>query len=473
MIGSIAISRPAHSAAAEDIRQIKVNARFTTWLLICTFGLASHSAAADQPNIIFVLADDMGPGDLACYGGKLAPTPNIDRLAAEGTRFGQYYSAAPICSPSRVGCLTGMFPARWRITSFLQERKGNRACEQTDYLDPHAPSVGRLLKEAGYATAHFGKWHMGGGRDVTDAPKFAAYGFDEHAGTWESPEPHPDITATNWIWSPQDKVKRWERTAFFIDQTLDFLKRRQGRPAFVNVWLDDVHTPWVPDEVVQQNEMRKDTPENLRGVIVETDRQIGRLLAGLRELGIERQTLVVFASDNGALPTFQGQRSAGLRGSKLSLYEGGVRLPFIAHWPDHVPSGRTDEQTVIGAVDLLPTFCALAGAPLPADAQLDGEDQSAALLGEPKTRKRPLFWEYGRNDESFRYPQGRDRSPNVAMRDGSWKLLVNADGTHAELYDVVADRSETNNLASLHPEILRRMTDEALAWRTSLPRLEP
>jgi arylsulfatase A-like enzyme len=116
-----------------------------------------------------------------------------------------------------------MFPARWRITSFLQDRKGNRACEQDDYLDPRAPSVARLLKDAGYVTAHFGKWHMGGGRDVTDAPKFAAYGFDEHAGTWESPQPHSDITATNWIWSPQDKVKRWQRTAFFVDKALDFL----------------------------------------------------------------------------------------------------------------------------------------------------------------------------------------------------------------------------------------------------------
>src|SRR5204863_6915315 len=143
---------------------------------------------------------------------------------------------------------------------------------------------------------------------------FAAYGFDEHIGTWESPQPHPDITATNWIWSPQDKVKRWERTAYFIDRTLDFLRRHKGQPAFVNVWLDDVHTPWVPDEAAQASEMRKDTPENLRGVIVETDRQIGRLLAALRELGIEQKTLVVFASDNGALPTFQGQLSAGPRG---------------------------------------------------------------------------------------------------------------------------------------------------------------
>src|SRR5262245_16323348 len=451
-----------------------MNARRTFLVLFFLSYLASQIAAAERPTIVFVLADDMGPGDLACYGGTLAPTPNIDRLAAEGTRFTQYYSASPICSPSRVGCLTGMFPARWRITSFLQERKGNRACEQADYLDPGAPSVARLLKDAGYCTAHFGKWHMGGGRDVRDAPKFAAYGFDEHAGTWESPQPHPDITATNWIWSPQDRVKRWERTAFFIDKTLDFLKRHKGQPAYINVWLDDVHTPWVPDEMSQASiETRKETPEKLRAVISETDQQIGRLLAGIRDFGIERQTLVIFACDNGALPTFQGQRSAGLRGSKLSLYEGGIRLPFIVHWPDHVPAGRTDDITVVGAVDLLPTICALAGAALQTDVRLDGEDQSAALFGRPKAeRSRPLFWEYGRNNEAFRYPAGRDRSPNLAVRDGRWKLLVNDDGSGGELYDVVVDRSESKNVASDHPQLLHQLTTQVRSWRRSLPSLE-
>jgi arylsulfatase A-like enzyme len=438
-------------------------------VFLMVLAATGYTSAADRPNIVFVLADDLGPGDVACYGGTLAPTPQLDRMAAEGTRFTQYYSASPICSPSRVGCTTGMFPARWQITSFLQTRAGNRACEQRDFLDPAAPSVARLLKSAGYVTAHFGKWHMGGGRDVTDAPKFTAYGFDEHAGTWESPEPHPDITATNWIWSPQDKVKRWERTAFFVDRTLDFLKRHKGQPAYVNVWLDDVHTPWVPDESAQGPATRQETPEKLRAVIVETDRQIGRLLEGLRELGIDGQTLVVFASDNGALPTFRGQRSAGLRGSKLSLYEGGIRLPLIARWPGRVPAGRVDEKSVLAAVDLLPTFCALGGAALPAGANLDGEDQSPALLGQPTTRRRPLFWEYGRNNESFRYPLGRDRSPNVALRDGPWKLLISADGSHAELYDVVTDRSESRDVAREHPDVVKRLSEQALAWRQSLP----
>ncbi len=433
-------------------------------------GAAGAAGGAERPNIVFVLADDLGPGDLSCYGGKIAETPQIDRMATEGIRYTQYYSAAPICSPSRVGLTTGMFPARWNITSFLQTKQGNRDCGQADFLDPRAPSVARQLKEAGYATAHFGKWHMGGGRDVTEAPKFAAYGFDEHAGTYESPEPHPDITATNWIWSVEDKVKRWDRTAFFVDKTLDFLKRKKGQPAFVNVWLDDVHTPWVPDEMSQvPGEPRKETPEKLRRVTVEMDRQMGRLLAGIRDLGIEKNTLVIFASDNGALPTFQGQRSAGLRGSKLSLYEGGIRLPFIAWWPGEVPAGRVDEETVIAAVDMLPTFVNLAGAKLPADAALDGEDLGLSLRGASQDRKKVLYWEYGRNNEAYRFPPGRDRSPNVAMRDGRWKVLVNVDGGGAELYDVVADRGEGKDLAGEFPERLKEMVGEALAWRKGLP----
>jgi arylsulfatase A-like enzyme len=422
---------------------------------------------APQPHVIVILADDMGIGDLGCYGGKLAPTPHIDGLAEQGTRFTQYYSAAPICSPSRAGIITGTFPARWRITSFLQTKAGNRGCEQADFLDSQAPSLPRLLKSAGYNTAHFGKWHLGGGRDVTEAPQLAAYGYDESASTWESPEPHPDITATNWIWSDKDPVKRWDRTAFFVDQTLDFLRRhKDARPCFVNLWPDDVHTPWVPDAEAAKG----DTKPNLRPVLAEFDRQIGRLMEGVRELGIEHQTLVLFTSDNGPLPTFAGSRAGGLRASKLSLYEGGIRMPLVAHWPGHVPAGRVDDQTVLAAVDWLPTLAALAGAQLPSGMALDGEDMTLALRGTVVGRRSPLFWEYGRNDQFFRYPpQPGDRSPNVAVREGSWKLLINADGSRTELYDVARDPGEKSNVAAEQTEVAQRLSRQALAWRNSLP----
>jgi arylsulfatase A-like enzyme len=301
-------------------------------------------------------------------------------------------------------------------------------------------------------------------------PKFAAYGYDEHAGTYESPEPDPDITATNWIWSDKDKVKRWERSRFFVDKTLDFLKRQKqqgGKPCFVNVWLDDTHTPWVPGPDAPKG----DLPRNLKPVITEMDRQVGRLMDGLRELGIEKETLLIFASDNGPLPTFKGARSAGMRGAKLSLYEAGIRVPFIVRWPGQVPAGRVDERTVVSALDVFPTICAITGAKAPETPKLDGRDMSAALRGSAVAeREGTLFWEYGRNDEFFKYPGiATDRSPNLAAREGKWKLLVKADGTGAELYDVTTDVSESINVATHHPEVTKAMTERVLAWRKTLP----
>jgi arylsulfatase A-like enzyme len=426
--------------------------------------VCGHVRAVERPNIVFVLADDLGNGDLGCYGGSIVPTPQIDRLAKEGTRFTRYYAASPICSPSRCGLITGQFPARWKITSFLQTRAGNRECEQVDFLDPTAPSLPRVLQAAGYATAHIGKWHLGGGRDVVNPPKFAHYGYDLGLGTYESPEPAAPLGLTTVPWGPDNKresqqVARHERTRWMVDETLAFLKKHDDQPCFVNLWLDDPHTPWVPENAAPGKDR-----DNLAAVIVETDKQIGRLMDA-----VPANTLLIFASDNDALPTFKGARNVGLRGSKLSLYEGGIRLPFIARWPGRVPAARVNDATVLHAVDMMPTIAALAGAKPPEGYTRDGEDLSAALVGKPATRTKPLFWEYGRNDLSFKYPAAPDRSANLAMREGKWKLLVNANGTGAELYDLLADPNETKNLAAENADIARRMTAAALAWRQSMP----
>ncbi len=453
------------------LKRFAIASAFVIGLMPAVFARAGDA----RPNIVIVYADDMGYTDLGCYGGDLARTPNIDRMAREGVRLTRYYSASPICSPSRCGLLTGQFPARWRITSYLQTRAGNRACGQVDYLDPAAPTLPRALKAAGYATAHVGKWHLGGGRDVQDAPKFAAYGYDVGLGTYESPEPHPDITATDWIWSAQDPVSRWDRSRWMVDRTLDFLKQHPDAPCFVNLWLDDVHTPWVPtaeDQDVDRNGKtvaKASTPERLIGVTTELDRQMGRLLDAIREDRSGRPTLVLFLSDNGPLPTFERRRSGGLRGSKMSLYEGGVRLPFLAWGPGLVPAGVTNTATVLSAVDMLPTLCALAGAPLPSGYQPDGQDMTAVLRGEKPRRTTPLLWEYGRNPTSFAYPQGEDRSPNVAILEGDWKLLVRDDGTGPELYDLATDPEERYNRAEAHPDLARRLADAALAWRRAMP----
>ncbi len=427
---------------------------------------------ADRPNIVFILADDLGGGEIGAFGGAIAKTPNLDKMAEEGIRFERYYSASPICSPSRCGLITGNFPARWRINSYLQTRAGNKACEMADYLDPVAPSLPRIMKSTGYATAHYGKWHLGGGRDVVNPPKFAAYGYEEHASTWESPEPHPDLTAGNWVWSKMDKVKRWDRTAFYLDKTRDFLERNKEKPCFVNVWLDDPHSPWVPSDDPTDNNTGSEA--NLKKVMEQTDNQIGRFLEGLKKAGLDKKTLVIFASDNGPLPTFRGKRTNGLRGAKLCLYEGGIRLPFIAWWPGKVPAGRVDNQTVISAVDMLPSLCSIAGASTSAifPSGQDGLDRSGALLGKPDpNRSTPLLWEYGRNTKSFDYPKkyGSDSSPWLAILDGPWKLLCMPDGSDTELYQVFDDPKETKNLASANPDLVERLKTSLLSWKKNLP----
>ncbi|MEJ1237998.1 sulfatase-like hydrolase/transferase [Chryseolinea sp. T2] len=417
-----------------------------------------------HPNVIFILTDDMGYGDLSCLGGKYK-TPNIDRLATQGRTFQNYYSAAPICSPSRVGVMTGMSPARWNITSFLQKKADNKLCEQADFLSTDAPFLARALKAGGYATGHFGKWHMGGGRDVDDAPSITHYGFDEYKSTWESPDPDPVITSTDWIWADSDSVKRWSRTAYFVDQTLKFLDTHKGKPCFINLWPDDVHTPWVGgDDEHGKYPGGPNDEVSFVFVLTEFDKQIGRLIDGLEARGLDNNTIVIFTSDNGPMPDFDHARSAGFRGSKLSLYEGGIRMPFIIRWSGTIPSGTVDSTSVISAVDLFRSICALSGGTYPRRYTSDGEDVSKVLLGKPASRNTALYWEYGRNEQSFRYPSGRDRSPSLAIRRDKWKLLSDRDGAHVELYDMHADKWETTNLAEKNPAITRELREKLLNW---------
>jgi arylsulfatase A-like enzyme len=448
--------------------------------ILSSVALADVPASGRRPSIVVIFADDLGYGDPGCYGGRLVPTPNLDRFAREGARFTQFYAASPICSASRVGLTTGMDPARWRITSYLQTRAGNRQCDQADWLDPAAPTLPRTLKEAGYATGHFGKWHMGGGRDVVDAPSIGRYGFDEWVSTWESPDPHPKLGVKFPPWQPETEpgqVPRHERTAFLVDRTLDFIGRHAGAPFYVNFWPDDIHTPHTPAPG-PDGQAPTEPMERYVAVMAEFDRQVGRLLDGLRAAGVDRETIVLFAGDNGPEPTFDHARTGGLRGGKWSLYEGGIRVPLLVRWPGVVPAGTVDDSSVLCAVDLFPSLCSMAGVPRPEAVTFDGEDLAPALLGKPTTRARPLFWEYGRKPPmpgqkglgAFPYPkEPNDLSPNVAVRDGAWKLLINADGTRAELYDLEADPKETTNRTKDRPDIARRLEGAALAWRRSLP----
>lgn len=428
------------------------------------------SVKTPQPNIIIILTDDMGFSDVATFGGKFVPTPNIDRIAREGLKFTQYYSAAPICSPSRTGLLTGMYPGRWNFTTYLDNKKHNKDAGQIDFLNPEAPTIARFFKNAGYATGHFGKWHMGGGRDVTDAPGFEKYGFDAHVSTYESPEPDAAITATNWIWSDKDSIKRWDRTRYFVDKTLGFLQQHKGQPCFVNLWPDDVHTPWVPETGTGKSSVKPQEEEALKLVLKEYDIQIGRLLDGLKEIGEDKNTIIIFTSDNGPAPRFDGRRTGGLRGAKASLYEGGIRMPFIIRWPGHVPADKTDETSVLTATDLLPTLAKISGVTLPESYKGDGIDRSALFSGKPSFRQKEIFWEYGRNNIAYVYPKEPDKSPNLAVRSGEWKLLMNSNGSDVQLYNIVKDKNETTNLEAAQPKITSELKSKLMAWWHSLPK---
>lgn len=206
-----------------------------------------NAQADTNPNVVIIYIDDMGIGDIGCYGGKFVATPNIDKLAQDGLLFNQYYSSAPVSSPSRCGLTTGLFPIEVGINTFLNDKASNKRCEQRNYLDDKLPSMARAFQNAGYATGHIGKWHMGGGRDVHNAPSIKNYGFDEYLSTYESPDPDPAITASKWIWCDNDSIKRWKRTEYFVDKSIDFIKRHKDSPFFLNLWPDDMHTPWVPE----------------------------------------------------------------------------------------------------------------------------------------------------------------------------------------------------------------------------------
>lgn len=442
-------------------------------LAVTGFGACEEMYARkteEKPNVILIYTDDMGYADIGAYGGNYTPTPNIDRIGQEGIQFNQYYSACPISSPSRVGVTTGMYPTQWGITTFLNDRRANYRNLSNDYLLTCAPTMAKSMKAGGYATGHFGKWHMGGGRDVDAAPQITEYGFDEYCSTWESPDPDPRITATDWIWSDKDEIKRWDRTAYFVDKTLDFLSRHKGEPCFVNLWPDDMHTPYVPSKEAYDKTNKGgywDQEVNFVPVLAEFDKQIGRLLDGLEELGIADNTIIIFTSDNGPNPRYKNVRTGGMRGQKGTLYEGGIRLPFLIRWPAKIKPGQINDETVLTSIDLHPTVCALAGiSPYDCGYDLDGLDMSRSMLKKGQKRKTPMYWEFGHHFVGKELPANafHTRSPNICVREGEWKLLVNFDGTMVELYNIATDRNETTNVAKQYPQRTERLRKMAIDW---------
>lgn len=434
-------------------------------LLPCLAATFSY-AQTNKPNVIIILIDDMGIGDVDAFGTSPTPTPNISKLAQQGLQINHFYSAAPVSSPARAGLLTGLCPIKYKINTFLDTRKANANREMADYLPGNAPTMAHAFQNAGYATGHFGKWHMGGGRDVKDAPGIKNYGFDEYNSTWESPDPDPIITSSNWIWADTDSVKRWNRTAYFIDRAVAFMKRckSDNKPFFLNLWPDDVHTPWVPESKAGKNgEWEK------RGsfipVMQELDKQIGRLMQILEDEGLAENTIVVFTADNGPAPSFNQERTLGKRGLKNSLYEGGINMPFIIRYPKKIKPGKTNDKTVLSTLDLYPSLCAMAGIPVQEGYKGDGADYSKVLLGKKETdRKEVLMWDFGRNS-LYNHPANPYHvSPHLAIRKGKWKLLCGDNATNCQLFDINADPNETNDVAAKHPELVKELSAQVCKW---------
>ncbi|CAN5466793.1 hypothetical protein BH23VER1_BH23VER1_25770 [soil metagenome] len=441
---------------------------------------SSAEPARSQPNIITVFIDDMGWSDLSCFGGTVE-TENIDRLAAEGIRFTNFYVNSPICSPSRVALTTGQYPQRWRITSYLAARKLNAQRGMADWLDPEAPTLARALQRSGYATGHFGKWHMGGQRDVDDAPAIAEYGFDESLTNFEGMGAKllpltlkPGDAEPGKIWEdavrlgePVTWKQRSEITGGFVDAALTFIDgaRQAGKPFFVNVWPDDVHSPFFPP-LTKWGESKR---ARYLGVLDAMDDQLAPLFDHVRnDDHLRANTLIIVCSDNGHEPG--AGSSDPLRGAKTWLYEGGIRSPLIVWAPGHIDgalAGTTNTESILCALDLNRSLYAIAGTE-PA-AALDGEDLSQSLLGKSQAgRQAPIFWRRPPDRPGFGH--GLDEAnPDLAARHGRWKFLVNHDGSDLQLYDLVADPSESRNLAAQHPEVAGRLDGAARAWNAEMP----
>ena len=458
------------------------------WITMLGIGLAGlafaePTSAASRPNIVMVLIDDMGWADLACFGNGQAATPSIDRLASEGIVFEQFYVNSPICSPSRVAITTGQYPQRWHITSYLDNARKNAHRGMANWLNPEAPVFARMLQEAGYATGHFGKWHMGGQRDVDVAPPISAYGFDESLTNFEGMGPKllPLTLEPGWdkpkkIWADAERLggpytwtMRCEITSGFVDAAIDFMKRadKKEQPFFINVWPDDVHGPWVPS----LKNWEEDIPGLYLSVLKEMDEQLAALFDYVRRNPkLRENTLVVFCSDNGADPKTFDPSTKPLRGSKATLYEGGVRSPLIVWGPglqNGKRAGTRNQNAVVGAMDLAPSLLGLAGVQPPKTVRFDGENMIATLLGrESRSRSTPIYFS---RPPDFKKAFGAEQNlPDLAVRKDQWKLLCNDDGSAPQLYDLLEDPKERNSLTRTHPEVAAELTRQLLDWHQSM-----
>jgi len=425
-----------------------------------------------KPNIVFIFADDWGWGDLSAHGHPYVKTPNIDRLVIEGTDFQRFTVASGVCSPSRTAVMTGQFPARHNIDGHFAWVSSNANRNMPDWLNPETTLLPRLLQESGYATAHFGKWHLSNNM-ILDSPSPDVYGYDTYGAfncSGEQMPVHEDA-----------------------DNAINFIEKSvaNNKPFFINLW---VHEPHTPHHVIPKYQWRfpdLDEADNIyASVLSHADDRIGEVLDALDRLNLTDNTLVVFSSDNGPARAthqasdlklmFDSATGAGFgigaskgitgnrKGHKGALFEGGIGVPFIARWPGKIKAGVIDNSSLISAVDLLPTFCEIAGAQLPENYQPDGLNQTSTLLGkEYPVRTKPLFWKINAS-----WPINKDK-PNhwvaYAIVDNKWKLVTNKDLSYVELYDITTDISEKNDLKNQNMDVVNNLKNKIIEWQKTLP----
>jgi arylsulfatase A-like enzyme len=437
-----------------------------TLILACLF--AAHLAAQGRPNIVFVMADDLGWMDLGCQGNERILTPHLDGLATQGARFTDAYAPAPVCSPTRAAIMTGRAPARLGLTNHIPPSPNYAppgspliAARSRDRLPAVRRTLAELLGRSGYRTGFFGKWHlMGpygpGGRGI-EACAPDKQGFENNVGGCSLGGP-PTFFDPYGIYSLPSRRPGEYLPDRLVDESIAWMKSVSGgdEPFFLTLWHYSPHWPMEAPQADIEAYLDAVGP-GLRNpvyaaMVTRLDRAIGRLLAAIDELNLERETLFVFTSDNGGWDEVAD--NAPLRGGKGYLWEGGLRVPLIVRWPGVVEPGRVIEAPVVGT-DLFPTFLVAAGVEV--REPCDGVDLGPLLRGGRLERER-LFWHYPN------YAWHGANRPGGVVREGRWKLIERYADESLELYDLALDLGEAKNLAAEHPERAKAMSAALHAW---------
>lgn len=421
-----------------------------------SFPAFAAGKSASQPNIVLIMADDLGYGSLGCYGSTENKTPHLDRLAAGGMRFTDFHSNGPMCSPTRAALLTGRYPQRcaWvpdeELSPVFQEQRRKNPKQRWAWgLAPSEVTVGALLRSAGYRTALIGKWHLG--YDFKFHP--LNYGFDEFRGfVGGNVDYHTHVAShgerqLDWWNDKKIANEAGYTTDLLTKYAAEFIARHKDAPFFLFFSHAAPHDPWQSRDPAQN----KSPAEIYREMIEGVDASVGAIVATLRTHGLEKNTLLLFCSDNGAAPPRSVPANGRLKGRKGSMHEGGHRVPLIASWPGVITAGATNSTTVM-TMDFLPTFANIAGATTPVSHVIDGIDLMPQLTGQATPPQRALHWLFG-ND--------------WAVRRGAWKLM--REGVkELSLVNVEQDLAETTNHAHVNPALVDELTRLHQQWIASV-----